>query len=130
MTNPQIQFASQDEQTLNRAYEKKIFEMQEHIKLLEFKLIDNERRTKKEYGREIKRLKKQLSKKNALIKVEPEIGEDRPLARRGENRAAAGGESPYSSCAEVEFPIDYIKEKINKMNENLTRLEQKYAFDE
>jgi hypothetical protein len=42
-----------------------------------------------------------------------------------------GLESPYSSSEPEgnEFPVDYIKERINKMNENLTRLELKYAND-
>lgn len=56
--------------------------MQEMIRFLELKLVDTERRTKKESAKEIKRLRRQLDKQReaaAPYTQREAVAEDRPL---------------------------------------------------
>ena len=56
--------------------------MQEMIRFLEMKLIDTERRTKKESAKEIKRLRRQIDKQREAVAPFTQreaVAEDRPL---------------------------------------------------
>lgn len=118
--------------------------MQEKIKSLEVKLADTEKRTKKEYSKEIKRLKRQLSRraestvqqyterlglKESAISARGESLENRPLKKMGDQSERVRHlEKKLADDESDEFPAaDYIKGKIEKMNEKLLCLEKKYA---
>ena len=87
-TNGQLQLDGELSSGRNQkqTQERKILEMQEMIRYLELKLIETERRSKKESAKEIKRLRRQLERQRQTEVVVPLTQredrcaeEDRPL---------------------------------------------------
>jgi hypothetical protein len=88
--------------------------MQEMIRFLEVKLLDTERRTKKESAKEIKRLKRQIEKHReaaAPFTQREATVEDRPLMVNIGDRSERVHQS---KLLEEEHNVD---ERLQKMNE-------------